>query len=203
MTSKKQFRKFEEKVLFVASHNQGKVFEIKDLLTPLDIKVSEISEINSIPPDENGSSFIENAIIKALSSARLSNSVSIADDSGLAINALNGEPGIHSSRWAGHERNFALAINKIAEKLSNTKDMSAKFVCALCLAWPDGHCESFQGEINGSLTFPPKGSNGFGYDPIFIPDGYNLTFGQLDPSKKKAISHRALAFNQLLQNCFK
>jgi len=203
MTSRKQFRKFKERALCVASHNQGKVSEIKELLAPLEIKVSEISKINSIPPDENGSSFIENAMIKALSSAKLSNSVSIADDSGLAIHALNGKPGIYSSRWAGPKQNFTLAINKISEKLSSTKDMRAKFICALCLAWPDGHCESFQGEINGKLAFPPKGENGFGYDPIFIPDGYNLTFGQLEPNEKKAISHRAIAFDQLLQNCFK
>lgn len=187
------------KKLLIASHNTGKVREFDDLLKPYEIQCISAKSLNLPEPEEDGQTFEENAKIKALSACMLSKQVSISDDSGLCVTALDGKPGIYSARWAGPEKNFLKAAEKIQEELYEKKDYSAKFVCALTLAWPDMYYESFVGEIYGKLTFPPKGDKGFGYDPIFIPTGYNETFGQMDIRKKESISHRSVAFNKLIK----
>jgi len=188
-----------DKKLLIASHNTGKVREFGELLKPYEIKCISAKSLNLPEPEENGQTFEENAKIKALSACMLSKQVSLSDDSGLCVNALGGKPGIYSARWAGPDRDFLKAAQKIKEELYEKNDYSAKFVCALTLAWPDMHCEIFVGEIYGKLTFPPKGNKGFGYDPIFIPTGYNETFGQMDPRKKETMSHRSVAFNKLIK----
>ncbi len=185
--------------LIIASHNEGKVNEISQLLKPFDITCVSAGEMGLPEPEENGSTFEENSRIKALSATSLSQQVSLSDDSGLCVNALGGEPGVLSARWAGSDKNFVKASELIKEKLLNKDDYRAKFVCVLTLAWPDMYSETFRGEVSGKLTFPPKGNNGFGYDPIFIPDGYNKTFGEMNNEIKDTISHRALAFSKLIE----
>ena len=141
--------------------------------------------------------------MKARAAAKAANLPALADDSGLEVVALGGAPGIYSARWAGEPRDFGLAMVRIEEELAKTgsKDLSARFVCALCLAWPNGREEVFEGEVRGALTFPPRGENGFGYDPIFVPDGYDITFGEMAPEKKHDMSHRADAFRKLTKAC--
>ena len=158
-------------------------------------------KIGLIDPEETGSTFAENAAIKARAAAQGANLPALADDSGLEVTALNGAPGIYSARWAGEPRDFNFAMKKVESALSEsgTEDFSARFVCVLCLAWPDGHVETFEGEVRGRLIFPPRGDKGFGYDPIFIPNGYGLTFAEMDPEEKHAISHRADAFRKLIK----
>jgi len=186
----------------VASHNPGKVREITELLEPFQAEVISAGELNLPEPEETGSTFIANAELKALASAQGANAVALADDSGLAVTALDGAPGIYSARWAGPDKDFALAMEKIESEMGDATDRTAKFVCALTLAWPDGHCETFEGTVSGTLTFPPRGDLGFGYDPIFIPDGYDITFAEMDPAKKHSMSHRADAFTKLVAACF-
>lgn len=195
-------RKFEGGRLIVASHNPGKVREIRDLLEPFKAQVISAGELDLPEPEETGSTFVANAELKALASATAANAVALADDSGLAVTALNGAPGIYSARWAGPDKDFDLAMEKIRIELGNAEDVSALFVCALTLAWPDGHCETFEGTVAGQLTFPPRGDRGFGYDPIFIPNGYEITFAEMDPEKKHGMSHRADAFTKLVAACF-
>lgn len=188
--------------LVVASHNPGKVREITELLEPFQAEVISAGELNLPEPEETGSTFIANAELKALASAQGANAVALADDSGLAVTALDGAPGIYSARWAGPDKDFALAMEKIESEMGDATDRRAKFVCALTLAWPDGHCETFEGRVSGTLTFPPRGDLGFGYDPIFVPDGYDITFAEMDPAKKHSMSHRADAFTKLVAACF-
>lgn len=195
-------RKFEGGRLIVASHNPGKVREINELLTPFNASVVSAGDLNLPEPEETGTKFTANAELKALASATGANAVALADDSGLAVAALNGAPGIYSARWAGPSKDFDLAMKKIESELGDAKDRSAKFVCALTLAWPDGHCETFEGTVAGELTFPPRGNKGFGYDPIFVPSGYDVTFAEMDPEKKHRMSHRADAFSKLVAACF-
>ena len=189
--------------LIVASHNGGKVKEIRDLLTPFNVCISSAADLSLPEPEENGDCFIANAKIKALAAAKSTNLPALADDSGLGVEALDGAPGIYSARWAGPKKDFAAAMARIEKELGHTDNLSAQFVCALALAWPDGHCESFEGRVTGALTFPARGTKGFGYDPIFIPDGHYVTFAEMEPSAKHAISHRADAFRQLVSACFK
>ena len=183
--------------LIIASHNEGKVNEISQLLKPFDITCVSAGEMGLPEPEENGSTFEENSRIKALSATSLSQQVSLSDDSGLCVNALGGEPGVLSARWAGSDKNFVKASELIKEKLLNKDDYRAKFVCVLTLAWPDMYSETFRGEVSGKLTFPPKGNNGFGYDPIFIPDGYNKTFAEMKYQLKMSIDHRYLAYKKI------
>ena len=185
--------------LIIASHNDGKIIEINELVEPFGIKAVSAKKIGLNDPEETGKTFIENARIKAKAAAEGSNLPALADDSGLAVAALDGAPGIYSARWAGEPRDFALAMKKVEKALeeSGSADKSARFICVLCLVWPDGREVVFEGEACGSLTFPPRGENGFGYDPIFVPDGYDVTFGEMDPAEKHAMSHRADAFNKL------
>lgn len=198
-------RKFMEKLLVVASHNEGKVREIRDLLTPFELELNSARELFLSEPEETGETFRANAELKALAAAKASGHPALADDSGLCVEALNGQPGIYSARWAGPQKDFDFAMEKIRLGLieEGTLDMRAYFICGLALAWPDGHVEYFEGRVDGELTWPPRGDKGFGYDPMFVPNGYEETFGEMDPEKKHAMSHRADAFRQLVDACFK
>ena len=195
-------RKFKSSKLVIASHNPGKVREIADLLAGHSVEIVSAGSLGLPEPVEDGVSFAENAEIKALAAARATGLPALADDSGLGVDALAGEPGIHSARWAGPEKDFAAAMARIEAALENENDQSAHFVCVLALAWPDLHVESFEGRVDGTLVWPPRGSRGFGYDPIFLPAGYEITFGEMAPENKHAISHRADAFRRLLGACF-
>lgn len=201
-------RKFAGGTLVIASHNPGKVREIGDLLAPFDAKVISAGELNLDEPVEDGGTFVDNAALKALAAAKASGHVALADDSGLCVHALNNEPGIYSARWAGPDKNFDLAMEKVELALSAklqhdpSLDRSAHFACALVLAWPDGHVESFEGQVHGTMTWPPRGKQGFGYDPTFIPDGFRISFGEMDPPQKHLMSHRANAFKELVPACF-
>lgn len=188
--------------MIIASHNQGKVREIRELLAPFAVDVLSAADLGLPEPDETGDTFIANAELKARAAATVAGHPALADDSGLAVTVLNGQPGIYSARWAGPGKDFALAMDRIQRELEGLADRRAKFVCALSLAWPDGHCDSFAGEVHGVLTFPPCGAKGFGYDPIFIADGHAVTFAEMEPAAKHAISHRARAFQKLVAACF-
>ena len=192
-----------EDSLVIASHNPGKVREIYDLLQPLGIKIIGAGELGLIEPEETGQTFIENAVLKASLAAEAAGLPALADDSGLAVNALGGAPGIYSARWAGPDKDFTQAMRRVSEALllGGNPDRSCAFICALALAWPDGHTESFEGRVAGTITWPARGERGFGYDPIFTPHGYDQTFGEMDPEQKHAMSHRADAFSQLLSSC--
>ncbi|MGD0191937.1 MAG: RdgB/HAM1 family non-canonical purine NTP pyrophosphatase [Rhizomicrobium sp.] len=185
--------------LVIASHNSGKVREILELLAPLGLDVKGAAELGLPEPDETGSTFAENAALKARAAADATGLTALSDDSGLVVSALNGAPGIYSARWAGPAKDFAAAMARVERELADSKspDRSAKFVCALALAEPHGEVRIFEGEVHGTLVFPPRGTNGFGYDPIFVADGMSETFGEIDPAHKHAISHRARAFAKL------
>ena len=201
----KRARILEPGRLIIASHNEGKVKEINALVTPYGIDAISAGQLGLPEPEETGSTFEANAILKANAAAIGGNSPSLADDSGLSVTALGGSPGIYSARWAGDAKDFTLAMKNVENALSESgsDDVSAEFVCALCLAWPDGHVETFVGRARGSLIFPPRGKHGFGYDPIFQPRGYDVTYGEMDQEKKHAISHRAAAFQKLENACLK
>jgi XTP/dITP diphosphohydrolase len=189
-------------ILVVASHNPGKVREIKALLGPHGIEPLSAGDLHLPEPEETGATFIANAELKARAAADASGHPALADDSGLWVNALNGEPGIYSARWAGPTKDFRIAMARIEKALreKNATDYAAKFVCALSLAMPRGEMVSFEGEVHGALTFPARGDHGFGYDPIFIADGMTETFGEMEPHLKHAMSHRARAFEKLLHS---
>ena len=195
-------RRFREKRLVIATHNKGKLAEIADLLRPFDIEVAGAGELGLPEPDETGDSFEANAILKAKAAADASRAPALADDSGLVVPALGGEPGIYSARWAGPARDFSEAMRAVEDRLAGKADRCAYFIAALALAWPDGHVEVFRGKAHGSLVWPPRGNKGFGYDPMFRPDGDTRTFGEIDPEEKHRISHRADAFRKLVAACF-
>jgi len=188
--------------LVVASHNQGKVREIKALLGPHGIQPISAGSLGLAEPEETGLTFAANAEIKAHASAKGSGHAALADDSGLCVDALDGAPGIHSARWAGPTKDFRIAMNRIHDELRHKGlvTSAAKFVCALCIALPGGDLQTFEGEVHGHLTFPPRGDHGFGYDPIFIANGMEQTFAEIDPAQKHAMSHRAKAFEKLLHS---
>jgi len=199
--------------LVIATHNPGKLREMRDLLVPYGIDAISAGELSLPEPDETGDSFRSNARIKAEAAARTSNLPAFADDSGLAVDALDGEPGIHSARWAGPDKDFLGAMAKI-EKLLQARGATkpgqrrAHFVSALCVAWPDGHVEEFEARVDGTLVWPPRGTQGFGYDPMFLPDGHARTFGEMPaeekhglPPRGKGLSHRARAFVKLAEAC--
>lgn len=193
--------------LAVASHNPGKVSEISDLLVPYGLKVVSAGDLGLPEPVEDGDTFAANAAIKAKAAARASGHVALSDDSGLAVDALDGAPGIHSARWAGPEKDFALAMRNVEEALTTKgatmpQDRRAHFVCALCLAAPDGRHTIYEGRVDGTLVWPPRGTKGFGYDPVFLADGLDQTFGEIDPARKHAISHRARAFALMVEDQF-
>ena len=187
--------------LVIASHNPGKVEEIAALLAPFAIETIAAGSLGISEPEETGDSFEANAALKARAAVEASGLPALADDSGLVVPALGGAPGIYSARWAGPARDFRVAMERVHRELGD-KNRSAKFVAVLALAWPGGNIQLFRGEVEGSLTWPPRGDRGFGYDPIFIPIGGNLTFGEIDPEEKHRISHRARAFAKLVEHCF-
>lgn len=184
--------------LVAATHNPGKAREIEALLDG-NYEIVTAGSLNLPEPDETESTFVGNAMLKARHAAALSGEVCLADDSGMSVTALDGAPGIFSARWAGPSKDFALAMQKVEERLEETgsKDRSAWFTSALAVAWPDGTCVVVEGRVDGTLIYPPRGDRGFGYDPMFQPKGYDVTFGEMDPAEKDAISHRALAFDRL------
>ena len=186
--------------LVVASHNKGKLREIEDLLAPFGFAVKGAAELGLAEPEETGLTFEDNAILKARTAASTSGMTTLADDSGLSVTALGGAPGIYSARWAGEAKNFSAAMARVERELKDTTDRSAKFVCVLALASPDGKVETFRGEVEGHLVFPPRGTKGFGYDPIFVANGMTETFGEIDPAAKHAMSHRARAFEKLVNS---
>jgi XTP/dITP diphosphohydrolase len=188
--------------LVLASHNKGKLREIAELLSPLGLNVKSAGDLGLPEPDETELTFEGNALLKARAAANGSGLPALADDSGLCVTALNDAPGIYSARWAGEAKDFSAAMARVESELKakNAKDHSAKFVCVLAIVSPDGDEHVFRGEVHGTLTFPPRGNRGFGYDPIFVMDGMTETYGEIDPDRKHAISHRAKAFEKLLNS---
>jgi XTP/dITP diphosphohydrolase len=195
-------RRFEGGRLVIATHNRGKLVEIAELLMPFGATTLSTAALGLAEPEETGASFSENAALKARVAAEASGIPALADDSGLVVPALGGAPGIYSARWAGPERDFAMAMARVEEQLQGKTDRRAHFVAALALAWPDGHVAGFEGDVQGQLVWPPRGARGFGYDPMFLPTGGRLTFGEMDPAEKHRISHRAAAFAKLIAACF-
>ena len=194
-------RKLQPGKLVIASHNEGKVREIRALLAPYGIEPVSAKSLDLPEPEETGTTFVANAELKAMQAADLSGLPALADDSGLCVEALNGDPGIFSARWAGESKDFGLAMQLVEDniqKLGPETDRDAHFVCALALAWPDGHVEWFEGRVEGQLVWPPRGGNGFGYDPMFLPDGHDRTFGEMAADEKTPLTHRADAFRQLV-----
>lgn len=203
--NRQAIRKLKPGKLVIASHNAGKVREIKDLLGPYGIEPVSAADLDLPEPDETGTTFIANAELKALQAADLSGLPALADDSGLCVEALDNEPGIFSARWAGPDRDFNLAMRLVRDNLiakGPEAGHDAHFICALALAWPDGHVEAFEGRVDGVITWPPRGSRGFGYDPIFQPNGHAISFGEMEPERKHAMSHRADAFAKMVAAVF-
>ncbi len=200
-------RYFDESKLVIASHNSGKVKEITSLLQPFGLEIFSASSLDLDEPEETGSTFAENAELKARAAAKSSGLIALADDSGLAVTALGGKPGIFSARWAGPDKDFSYAMQTIEDKIKHQVDRSATFICALALCWPNteekGHLEIFEGKINGTLVWPVRGGQGFGYDPMFMANGYDLTFAEMKPEEKHKINHRAIAFRKLINGCFR
>jgi len=186
--------------IVVASHNEGKVRELAELFAPFGIACLSAASLKLLEPEETGESFAENAKLKAVAAARASGMLALADDSGLEVAALHGAPGIHAARWGGPTRDFGLAMARVNRELEaiGTTDRRANFTCALALASPDGTAQVFEGRVFGTLIWPPRGTRGFGYDPIFVPDGCSETFGEMEPELKNRLSHRMRAFEQLM-----
>ena len=188
--------------LVIASHNQGKVEELSALLEPFEIESVAAAALGLPEPEETGDSFEANAALKARAAAQASRLPALADDSGLVVPALGGAPGIYSARWAGPTKDFRFAMGRVQRELSS-KDRAALFVAVLALARPNGDLDLFRGEVSGSLVWPPRGERGFGYDPMFVPEGGVATFGEMDPAEKHKVSHRAVAFAKLVDGCLR
>ena len=200
-------RPLEEKRIVVASHNKGKLAEIADLIGPFGLKAKSAAEYGLPEPEETGTTFEENAYIKAFAAAAATGLPALSDDSGLAVDALGGAPGVYTADWAetGEGRDFAMAMRKVEhlleqERATTPERRTGRFVSVICLAWPDGHAEYFRGEVEGTLVWPPRGEKGFGYDPVFLPDGHARTFGEMTVEEKQGtaeapLSHRARAFD--------
>ena len=196
--------------LVVASHNRGKVREIHELLAPYDLQAIGAAELGLPEPEETETTFAGNAVLKADAASKASGLPALSDDSGFCVAALDGAPGVMSARWAGPEKDFSRAMADVHAKMGEAAapgaggatDPRAWFIAALCLAWPDGHTETFLGRIDGTVVWPPRGAHGFGYDPMFLPAGGTQTFGEMDPAAKHALSHRARAFAQIIAACF-
>ena len=199
--------------LVIGTHNPGKLAEMRELLAPHKIRAISAGEMGLHEPDESGTSFRANARIKAEAAAKAAGLPAFADDSGLVVDALDSAPGIYSARWAGPDKNFQAAMEMVEQKLgergaTTPAQRSAHFVSALCVAWPDGHVEEFEGRVKGTLVWPPRGTNGFGYDPMFLPNGHGRTFGEMSnqekyelPPRGNGLSHRARAFRKLAEAC--
>ncbi len=197
-------RKFTGTDLVLASHNRGKLREIDELLSPFGVRTRSVADLGLPVPEEDGDSYIANAEIKALAAARATGAIALSDDSGLSVDALSGAPGIYSARWA-EDGDFSKAMERVWREVQQAggTDLNCHFVSALTLAWPDGHCESVEGHAHGTLVWPPRGTNGFGYDPMVFVASEGLTFGEMAPARKHDISHRADAFRQLIDRCFR
>ena len=195
-------RRFAGGQLVIATHNPGKLKEIAELLAPYVRNCLGAGELNLPEPAETGETFQANAELKALAAAEGAKLPALADDSGIVVDALGGAPGVYSARWAGPKKDFAMAMQRVERQLGPDADRTAHFVSVLSLAWPDGHVETFEGRVTGRLIWPPRGDRGFGYDPMFLPDGRSQTFGEMDPQGKHQISHRAVAFRKLVEACF-
>jgi XTP/dITP diphosphohydrolase len=185
--------------LLAATHNAGKVEELKALFEPFGFEVVSALDLGLEEPEETEATFAGNALLKARAAVKASGLPALSDDSGLAVTALGGEPGIYSARWAGEPRDFHRAMQKVEDALaaSGSDDRSARFVCALAVVWPDGQEAVFEGDVHGHLVWPPRGDRGFGYDPVFVAQGETITFGEMDPDRKHAMSHRAQAVTKL------
>lgn len=210
-------RKLDSRKLIVASHNAGKIREIRDLIAPLGYDVTSAADLDFEEPEETGTTFEENAAIKALASAHAAGLPALADDSGLVVDALGGDPGVYTADWAERPdgtRDFPMAMQKVEDALlgkgaCQAADRKGRFVSVLCLAWPDGHLEHFRGEVEGTIVWPPRGDKGFGFDPVFQPDGHSVTFGEMTaeekhrwkPGDSEALSHRARAFKIFAETC--
>ncbi len=195
-------RQFSGSKLVIASHNQGKVREIGDLLQPYNVETVSAATLGLEEPEETGKTFTANAELKARLASKVAKLPALADDSGLVVPALQGDPGIYSARWAGPEKDFDKAMDLVECRLKNSSDRDAYFVAVLALCWPDGHSENFIGRVYGTLVWPKRGSLGFGYDPMFLPKGSTKTFGEMEPGLKHSISHRLKAFEKLARACF-
>lgn len=195
-------RTFAGDELIFATHNKGKLAEIRDMLGARIKTLYTASDFNLPAPEETGTTFVENALLKAKFVAESTGKISLADDSGLCVSALGGAPGVYSADWAGEPRDFNRAMAKVEKALGANPDKRAHFVSVMALCWPDGHCETVEGIIPGTLVFPGRGTHGHGYDPIFLPDGYKTTFGEMTDTEKNKISHRALAFQNMIDKCF-
>lgn len=200
-------RKFTEKRLLVATHNTGKLAEMRALLAPFGVEITGAAEAGLGEPDETEDSFLGNARIKARAAVEATDLPVLADDSGICVDGLNGAPGVHTADWAetGHGRDFAMAMARTWEKLEAAhvpEPRCAQFRCTLVLMWPDGHDETFEGVLPGRVVWPPRGAEGHGYDPIFMPDGHQVTLGEMSEQMKNSLSHRALAVTKLIEGCF-
>lgn len=197
-------RRFARGKLVVATHNAGKVREIRELLAPYGVETVSAGELNLPEPEETETTFVGNATLKARAAARASGLPALADDSGFGVEALGGAPGVYAKDWAGPDVNFARAMQAVWDKVqeSGSPDRRAWFACVLALAWPDGGCEAFEGRVAGEIVWPPRGALGFGYDPMFVPQGEARTYGEMSAAEKHRDSHRARAFRQLIEACF-
>jgi XTP/dITP diphosphohydrolase len=190
--------------IVIASHNEGKVRELAELFAPGGIECISAKTLSLEEPEETGATFAENATLKAVAAAQVSGMLALSDDSGLEIAALGGAPGIHAARWGGPSKDFGLAMQRVRRELeaSGTTDRRANFICTLALSAPDGPAQVFEGKVFGTLVWPPRGTKGFGYDPIFVPDGYDETFGEMEREFKNRLSHRTRAFERLMEACY-
>jgi XTP/dITP diphosphohydrolase len=189
--------------LAIATHNPGKLREIEELVAPFGISVVSARALGLPEPEETGATFEANAELKARAAAQASGLPALADDSGIVVNALGGAPGIYSARWAGPARDFSVAMAKVEQELAGNPDRRAHFVAVLALAWPDGAVETWRGEVRGALVWPPRGTNGFGYDPMFRPEGETMTYGEMSPAEKNRTNHRARAFAKFEAACLR
>ncbi len=190
--------------IVIASHNAGKVAEVRALLQPFGVHVVSAADLGLPEPVETEDSFVGNALLKARAAAQASGRIALSDDSGLEVRALGGAPGVYTADWAGEPRDWMAAMRKVEAALNaaGATDRAARFVCVLALVWPDGAEAAFRGEVTGALVWPPRGDNGFGFDPVFVPHGAHATFAEMLPAQKHRISHRADAFDKLVEACF-
>jgi XTP/dITP diphosphohydrolase len=195
-------RRFTGDKLIIATHNEGKLREFAEMLAPYVKNIVASGALGLPEPEETGTTFVENAALKALAAARASGSAALADDSGLCVTALDGRPGLFSARWAGPKKDFKMAMQRVHDELGSAQNRAAAFDCALVLAWPDGHLEAVAGDVPGLLVWPPRGDKGHGYDPMFVPDGHDKTFAEMDAEEKNELSHRGVAVRALIAQCF-